>query len=200
MKKGIFIKVKVLPQNEYRRLARILKLRFGGDLNSAKAIFYALEYGCNKIDSNFSFQIKDTGFAGVYNASTHTVYLSPETYDKAWKGDLNSLFTIVHEISHWALITLFGIKPKYIVFELPLILSSVTDAELYADTFSCYLIISNKIASGGRKSMASLKRIFRHKKNGGIIKMSLVILKNRRCYRAVGYKKTGELYNAKKTA
>lgn len=200
MKKGIFIKAKVLPQKEYKRLARILKLRLGGDLDSAKAIFHALEYGCNKIDSKFTFQIEDIKFAGLYNSLTHTVYLSPETYDKAWDGDLNSLFTIVHEISHWALITLFGIKPKYIMFELPLIISSVTDAELYADTFSCYLVLSGKLTSGGRKSISSLKRIFHHKKNGGIIKMSLVILKNRRCYRAVGHKKVYCHYNAKKTA
>lgn len=200
MKKGIFIKVKVLTQKEYRRLSRILKLKLGTDLNSARAIFNALEYGCKKIDANFSSEIKNMPFAGAYEPESHTVFLTEKTYDDAWKGDANALFTIVHEISHWALITVFGIKPELIMFELPLVFASTTDAELYADTFSCYLMIPQVATSGCKRTGKLLRKILKPRKSRNIIKMSLVILKNRRCYRAVGTKNPAGFHRAKKTA
>lgn len=199
MKKRIFLKVKVLPGKEYRRLSRILKLRLGGDLDSVRAIFAALEYGCAKIDSSFRYVVSNIPYAGGYDPATHTIYITPETYDAAWAGDENALFTIVHEISHWAFITVFGIIPDYVVFELPALFASLTDAELYADTFACYLMMPQVMTSGGRKSRSFFRKILRKKKNGGIIKMTLVILKNRRCYNAVGYT-TPPYFWAKKTA
>lgn len=200
MKKRIFLKVKVLPQKEYRRLSRILKLRLGCNFDSARAIFKALEYGCQKLDSEFHYEITDFSFAGAYEPENHTVYLTEETYDSAWSGDANALFTIVHEISHWALITVFGIKPELIMFELPLVFVSTTDAELYADTFSCYLMIPQVVTNGCKRTGKLLRKILKPKKSRNIIKMSLAILKNRRDYRAVGHKNPTGFHRAKKIA
>ena len=198
MKKRIFLKAKALRAEEYKRLARIIKLRFGYDLNSKRTIFKALEYGCKKIDPNFSCEQAEIPYEGGYDPETHTVYITMQTLDDAWSGDVNALFTIVHEISHWALITVFGIKPEYIVFELPLVLSATTDAELYADTFSCYLMMPQVMICGGKKKCSFFRKILKTDKNSGILTLSLVILKNRRYYSAIGY--TAPPYWVKKTA
>lgn len=169
MKKGIFLKVKVLTAKEYRRLARILKLRIGNNFDSARAILHALDYDCEKIDEKFRYEVRDIKYSGCYEPESHIIYLSQETFDKAYEENADALFTIVHEISHWALISVFGIKPAFVIFALPLILSSITIDELYADTFSCYLMIPQTVTNGCRKKRTFLRKILRPKKAGTLL-------------------------------
>ena len=68
-----------------------------------------------------------------------------ETYDKAYQGDVFALYTIVHEISHWALLTVFHVKPEFVILELPLAHSSTTDAEFYASVSSLFARVSSAI-------------------------------------------------------
>lgn len=198
MKKGLYIKVKLLPPSEYRKLTRILKLRLGYDLSRCRAILYALEHGCKGIDPQFSYEVREFTLTllGAYDPDTHTVLLSPDTYDRAYQGDEDALYTIVHEISHWALLTVFHVRPEFVLLEFPAAFASTTDAELYADMFSCYMIMPHSVITGGRKGL----RLFAKGKTGGIYRMPLIILKNRRHCRAFGHLKPNDLHGVKKTA
>lgn len=200
MKKGIVLKVKLLPPSEYKRLARILKIRLGVDLDCTKGILYALEYGCKKIDSRFDYttECSDVSYdvIGSYDPNAHLIYIAPDTYDDAYEGNLLALSTIVHEISHWALLSVFHVNPVFVILELPITFSATTDAEFYADILSVYLMMPNSVFSGKK----NLKLLLTKGKKRGIYNMSLTILKNRRYCRAVGFKYPQSLHGAKKTA
>ena len=185
MKKHIYYKIKLLPPWEYIRLSRLLKLRMGcGNLDCVKSVFNALEHGCKKIDAEFDFDMFESDeLLGYYDQETHTIYFTPETFDTAWKGCKASLFTIVHEIAHWAMITVFKVRQQGVFLELPLCFSHEEDSELYANTFACYLMLPSSPAGGFRK-------IFRQKKNGDIYRMSLRKLNARRYCRATRFKKS----------
>ncbi len=200
MKKGIYQKVKILQAKEYRRLSRLLKLYLGGDLSTTRSILWALEVGCSKLDQYYSFNVNNYCYAGAYNSTSHTVFIDSKTYQEALKGNPNALFTIVHEISHWALITLFHVYPKNIVFELDSVFASITDAELYADTFSCYMMIPSYITRGCKKSYSLFRRLIKSHKERHLLTMPLLILSNRRCCRAIGSKKSFMPSQGKKIA
>ncbi|MCR4822903.1 MAG: hypothetical protein K5873_08555 [Treponema sp.] len=200
MKKGFYQKVKIMQPKEYRRLSRILKLYLGGDLSSTRSILWALEVGCQKLDQYFTFEVDDFCFAGAYKSSTHTVLIDSKTYNEALEGNPDALFTVVHEISHWALITLFHVYPKNIVFELDSAFSSTTDAELYADTFSCYMMMPSFITRGCKKSYNLLRRLMKSHKERHLLTMPLIILSKRRCCRAIGSKKSFMPSQGKKIA
>ncbi len=200
MKKGIFIKVKLLTHHEYKRLSRILKIRLGVTLDSARKILYALEEGCNKLDSAFSYTTDcdylPATILGSYDPERHIIYIAPETYNNAYNGNLLALYTIVHEISHWALITLFHVKPDFILLELPVAFSVTTDAEFYADMLSVHLMMPDTVFSRTKK----IKTLLTKGKKRGIYNMSLTIFKYRRYYRAIGFKHPHGFHMAKKTA
>ena len=200
MKKRILLKIKLLPHSEYKKLARILKIRFGLNLDTTRNILQALEEECKKIDPQFNYTTEYSFLSptvvGSYDPDTHVIYISPETYDKAYQGDVFALYTIVHEISHWALLTVFHVKPEFVILELPLAHASTTDAEFYADMLSFYLMMPSSVFSG-KKNIKSL--LIKGKKRG-IYNMSLIILNNRRYCRAIGFKHPAGFSTAKKTA
>lgn len=200
MKKIVLIKVKMLPYREYRRLARILKIRLGADFDSTRGILYVLEEGYKKIDRLFSYTteygILPPSIIGSYDPDAHLIYIAPQTYDDAYEGDSFALYTIVHEISHWALLSVFHVKPEFVLLELPVSYSTTTDAEFYADMLSVHLMMPGSVFSGKK----NLRTLLTKGKKRGMYTMSLIIFKNRRCCRAVGFKYPQSLHKAKKTA
>lgn len=186
---------KLLGMREFKRLARILQIEFGCSLDNKEAIFKILEDKGKEFDSQFSFETRDDlvyfpGFVqGYYDDVTHTIYIAEDVCDRAWNGDEDALFSIVHEIAHWALIALFKIEPEFIVIEIPAAFTVTNDAELYADLFACCMMIPYFAFNGSKH----IKNNFMSGKTSIMHKIPLVYLSGRRYYRAVGFHKTKKI-------
>ncbi len=65
MKKGVFLKVRLLHPKEYKRLCRLLKIRLGcGDLDNVRSIFRALEEACKNLDTKFKLEVCEMDVLG----------------------------------------------------------------------------------------------------------------------------------------
>lgn len=181
---------KLLGLCEFKRLARILQILFGCSFDNKADVFRFLEEECPKFDGRFSMQVWDLSHLpgdvqGVYDDRSHTIFLSEEVYDRARGGDALALLFVVHEIAHWALITLFKIRPEFIIVEIPAVFTVTTDAELYADIFACCMMIPYSFYNGSRRR----RRAFLAGNRGELHKLPLAYLSGRRYYRAVGFHK-----------
>ena len=186
---------KLLGMREFKRLARILQIEFGCSLDDKKSIFKILEEKGREFDSQFTVETRDDlvyfpGFVqGYYDDKSHTIYLAEEVYDRAWHGDEDALFSIVHEIAHWALITLLKIEPEFIIIEIPAAFTVTNDAELYADLFACCMMIPHFVFNGSKK----VKHNFMSGRTSLMHRIPLVYLSGRRYYRAIGFHKAKKI-------
>lgn len=141
--------IKALTQKELMRLARNFKILMGVRIWDKHAILRVLEFVCPRYDEDFELRIVDLSHCngkvqGFYDCNTHTVYIDEAVYMGATKGDEVALFTVVHELAHWALIWLFKTEPAGFVeqpFLCPFGKEKRQSAERYADMFACLVLL-----------------------------------------------------------
>jgi len=116
---SIFGTVIMMMIVDFEKIAQEFKRFFGLDSNHRFPALNIAEKTLCVADSNFIFSViaddewKEKESVQAYYRHTekvHEICIKESVYEKARKGDMSALGSILHELSHWALINYFKIN------------------------------------------------------------------------------------------